>query len=135
MTEREYAPWQRTPALVLLVGYWAALVVGTHWPRPPHLMGLGASDKTLHLAAYFGLALLVCFNWALWRSATRRHVIAIVALLIAFGAVDEVTQIPFGREAQFLDWVADFIGVLGGVAVFAAANAWFRRSGREPHRA
>jgi len=130
MTERVQALWLRTPALVLLVGYWAALVAGTHWPRPPHMLGLGTSDKVLHLTAYFGLSLLVYFNWAVWRSVSLRHGIAIAALLIAFGAVDEVTQIPFGREAQFLDWVADCVGVLGGAAVFATAHAWFTRSGR-----
>ena len=55
----ERSPWS------LLVGYWLALVVGTHWPLPPEMMGLGESDKLLHFSAYSGLALLVCLNWAL----------------------------------------------------------------------
>lgn len=125
---RERSSWLKTSALAVLATYWVALVVGTHWPRPPEMMGLGASDKTLHLAAYFGLAVLVWLNWRLRRAASWRSGMAIVGLLVLFGALDEVTQPPFGRDAQFADWLADGAGVLGGVLVCLVAASMVARN-------
>ena len=116
---------------MVLVGYWLALVIGTHIPRTPHvIMSLGTSDKVLHFSAYAGLALLVCLYWSLDRTFGVRQALGVVLLLSAFGAVDEVTQIPVGRECDRYDWLADVSGTLLGISIFLAARAIVRWSAR-----
>ncbi len=122
----------RALALLVLVGYWLALVVGTHWPQPPELFGIGESDKFIHFTAYFGLALLVCLNWALARAMGWRQWLAIAVVLTAFGALDEITQIPVGRHADVRDWFADVTGVAAGMAIFVLGWALFLGVSRRP---
>ncbi len=99
----------------MLVAYWLALVAGTHVPQPPELMGLEKHDKLLHQSAYAGLAFLVALNvW--WRTPLRaRHLLIIFLAVAAFGGLDELTQPPFNRTADWLDWYADMGGTLFGL--------------------
>ena len=61
------------------------------------------------------------------------HWLIIAAVLAAFGACDEITQIPVGRNCDLRDWFADVAGIAAGMAVFAAGWAllWSFR-GRPP---
>ena len=78
------------------------------------------SDKTGHLLAYAGLALL-CVR-ALAGGLPRRIVlrVALLAFAIAagYGMSDEIHQsfVP-GRSADVFDWFADASGALIGVGV------------------
>lgn len=117
----------KTWALALLVVYWLALFAGTHVPRAPHeLLPKNVSDKLLHLTAYGGLAFLICLNWSLRRTLAWRHGVIVLALLAGFGALDEVTQIPVGRDCDILDWYADITGATLGVGAFMLAASVFR---------
>ena len=117
----------KTLALALLVVYWLALVAGTHVPRAPNvLLPKNVSDKLLHLTAYGGLAFLICLNWSLRRPFTWRQGAIVLALLAGFGALDEVTQIPVGRDCDILDWTADIAGATAGVGLFLLAASVFR---------
>ena len=123
--------WRRnrlkTWALALLVLYWLALFVGTHVPRGPHeLLPKNVSDKLLHLTAYGGLAFLICLNWSLRRPLGWRQGAIVLALLAGFGALDEVTQIPVGRDCDLFDWTADVTGATAGVGLFLLAASLFR---------
>ncbi len=128
MDERARPKRLRTPALTLLVCYWVALVAGTHWPRAHEVLHISTSDKALHFSAYLGLALLVGINWTLrapfgwWPRAVA------LAAILAFGVVDELTQIPVGRDASVYDWIADALGATAGLAVCVgltvAMRAW-----------
>ena len=120
--------WLAKPALVVLVCYWLALVAGTHWPYTPEVIDIGPSDKALHLTAFFGLALLACLNWSLRRPFGWPAWIVVVAVLAMYGAVDELTQTPVGRDANLYDWAADCIGTLAGVGLFVAIRAATRRA-------
>ncbi len=120
--------WLAKPALVVLACYWLALVAGTHWPYTPEAIDIGPSDKALHLTAFFGLALLACFNWSLRRPFGWPARIVVVAVLAMYGAVDELTQTPVGRDANLYDWAADCIGILAGVGLFVAVRAATRRA-------
>jgi hypothetical protein len=126
MAPRETMHWLRSAALAALVGYWLALAASTHWPASNRLLGLGPYDKPIHLAAYLILAVLLCANAALRRPLAWRHYVTIWAMLAAYGALDEITQIPVGRIASVGDWIADMVGALLGVGLFAAAAAWLR---------
>ncbi len=110
-------------ALVALMCYGVALVISTHIPHPPQLIfPQGITDKVLHLSAYFGLSFLLAFNWALRRTLGWRQWLGIVAILAAFGGIDEVTQIPVGRQCDVFDWLADMTGIVLGLVSFLAAS-------------
>lgn len=71
-------------------------------------------DKLLHATVYGTMAGLLQFSGAM------RSGLAIWLILLAVGAIDEIQQIHIpGREANFLDLLADAIGCLLGVAVMA----------------
>jgi VanZ family protein len=117
----------KTWALALLVVYWLALFVGTHVPRGPHeLLPKNVSDKLLHFTAYGGLAFLLCLNWSLRRPLGWRQFAIVLALLAGFGAFDEITQIPVGRDCDILDWTADVTGATLGVGAFLLVSSVVR---------
>ncbi len=120
----------RPVALVVLLAYWGALIIGTHIPRPPRVVfAFSASDKMLHWTAYAGLAFLCSWYVSLRRSLTWRDRLGMLAGLALFGALDEITQIPVGRDCDLLDWTADVIGISCGLAAFALISAcWPRQS-------
>ncbi len=100
---------------------WAAVIlVGTSWPSisvgPDDILGL---DKLVHFTMYGVLAFLVMRVSPARSSGVR---IALVVLgLCAFGAADEWHQgFIDGRSSSGLDWIADTLGVLTGVAVARA---------------
>ncbi len=103
--------------LVLAV-YWVALFIGTHVPVPPDVLQIAGSDKTLHFLAYLGLSLLIAVcvrprGWTyLW----------LLLGLAAYGALDELLQIPVQRTADVVDWLADVAGVAVGLAAYAVGR-------------
>jgi VanZ family protein len=106
--------------MIVLVCYWIALFLGTHWPRAHEVLRIGASDKALHFCAYFGLALLVGVNWSLRAPFGWRQRGIALLLVVVFGALDELTQIPVGRDASIYDWLADAAGAVLGIATCVA---------------
>jgi len=120
------APAWRWTTLTVLVIYWLALAIATHLPRAPELP-LAQGDKYLHVAAYAVLATLAATCWSAWRPPMRMgQLLMLAAILIAYAALDEVTQIPVGRKADLADWMADVVGILIGMSVFGVFR-WRRR--------
>jgi VanZ family protein len=107
----------RTMNLVLAV-YWVALFVGTHVPVPPDIVQLAGSDKTLHFLAYLGLSLLI----AVCVRPRGRTYLWLLLGLAAYGAIDELLQIPVRRSADVVDWLADVAGAAAGLATYALGN-------------
>jgi VanZ family protein len=119
-------------ASICLIGYWLVLFVGTHLPRVrmPNVAG-GHSDKILHLVAFAGLSFLLA--WAIPTKLSDRFRNVRIAALAAvlYGAIDEVTQIPVGRTADWLDLIADTIGVgLGIIAYSICREIYWRLKSR-----
>lgn len=111
-----------------LACYWLLLVVSTH--VPPRFPGLPVHgvDKLAHLGAYAMLAGLAALNLQLAGGyLTRRHFRWMWIAVVMFGAVDELTQPAFGRDASWLDWLADAVGAALGLAVFALVRGWVLR--------
>lgn len=122
-----------------LPAYWLFLFVMTHIPNPD-LPGPRNSDKWAHVGSYAALAFLY------WRFAeavrqaplSPRFVWRAAAVLLAFAALDELTQGMVGRGSDPLDWVAD----AGGVVMVLAAlevrrravghGTWSARSAQAP---
>ena len=92
-----------------LSAYWLAMFVGTHLPPSPQPDDRGL-DKPIHLLAFFGLSLLLS---ATLRKLGRPIGVA-VPILLAYGAADELSQIPVGRTCELMDWICDAIGTLAG---------------------
>jgi VanZ family protein len=85
-------------------------------------VGFMPTDKLLHALAFAGLALLLvrATRVLLPRAALRRRLLFAVFLASLVGALLEVCQafVPY-RSAELLDWVADTIGALAAVGLFA----------------
>lgn len=87
---------------------WAAFVLyGTLTPMPA-LPGPPRSDLIVHFAVFFVLVL---------PSATvlPRHAFAIALFALTLGGAIELIQPYVGRSREFLDFLADSAGVLGGL--------------------
>ncbi len=121
-----------------LAVYWVLLVLGTHWPKEllPGAGRMAPSDKTLHFFAYAILAGLLAFVlterrdpprmadqaiWPVWAWS-----LAALAIAVAFGLFDEVTQPWTGRDFEWADWLADTAGATAGAALVAAARTLWR---------
>jgi VanZ family protein len=105
---------------LLLVLYWLAMFVGTHWPKLPlpQVDSPLRIDKILHFSGYLGLAVLLFGSIYLnRRPASLLRAAVVVALIIAgYGVLDELTQPYFGRFASWTDWFADLAGCAVGLA-------------------
>jgi VanZ family protein len=100
-------------ALVLLWPALALVMWGELTPHPPDVLP-GASDKLLHFIAYFGLAALATLAFR-----KPRVVLIAVISLIALGGALEILQSFTGRDAEWLDEVANTAGaLLGALAAF-----------------
>jgi VanZ family protein len=126
----------KTAALALLGGYWPLMFVSTHLSSQNRLIAsLGASDKLLHFGAYACLAFLLALNWWQRRAFGWRQWLGVWALAAAYGAFDEISQIPVGRSCDIFDWLSDLAGGAIGLASFLASLAlWLPRRESENSR-
>jgi VanZ family protein len=105
---------------LILAGYWLALFVATHLPNDMPILPSGRSDKLVHFAAYAILAVLLATTWQLTAGhLTARHLVVLWIAIVLYGAIDEWTQIPVGRDCNLWDWTADAVGALTALAIFA----------------
>lgn len=115
---------------IVLAGYWLAMFAATHLPIKVAALP-GGTDKVIHVGLYALLAALLAITWQCSAGRlTARHLRWAWIALAAYAAFDELTQIPVGRTASWADWLADLVGALAGLVLFAWWSARFRR-GRE----
>jgi VanZ family protein len=108
----------------VLVVYWVALFASTHVPQEFPGVPVHHWDKVAHFAAYTVLAVLFTTTWQLAAGELQpAHLRWTWIFLVAYGAIDESTQPLVGRDASYLDWLADAAGVAAGLAIFT----WLRR--------
>jgi VanZ family protein len=135
MTRPSLASKMKIPAAVILVGYWLCMFVGTHLPNPQQFIPPDLWDKALHATAYAGLTALALLNLRL-RGPLRWSLLPLVVPIAAtVGLFDEVTQIPVGRDFEWLDLAADLVGAITATILvaggLAALERWPRRRLRE----
>jgi VanZ family protein len=104
----------RTLALV----YFVILFVGTHIPATavgnPNLW-----DKGFHFGGYALLTICVLAGWELTVGLLQaRHFFAVWFAGVLYAAFDEWTQIPVGRTCDMNDWLADVLGIVGGIVIY-----------------
>jgi len=87
-------------------------------------------DKAAHLGEFAGLGLflMVAFRGSLPRTDLKHVTLLVVIVGLTIGVLDELYQnlIP-GRAVEFLDWVADTVGVVIGSTI---AMVHYRRRER-----
>ena len=103
--------------IVLLALYWPSLALGTHLPQQ-QVWVQSANDKVMHFGSFLGLAFLL--SWCvMYRQPTFRRAILILAVVVTYGFVDEMTQILVPtRHADAYDWLADCLGGIAGLTVY-----------------
>jgi VanZ family protein len=105
--------------IIIVIGYWLALWLATHWPNPQLPSAWRHHDKLLHLLAYAGLSPLVMFaiDRQTWRLEAR-HMAMLLAGLTLLAGTDELTQnfVP-GRRADLSDFGFDLAGVVLGLVI------------------
>jgi VanZ family protein len=116
-------------ASLLLVIYWIILFTGTHIPRI-HVPGPVNSDKVLHFGAFTVLSFLMA--WAIPTQYRKPNWNVLVSALVCMGyaAFDEFSQIPVGRTADMMDWMADCAGTIFGLTVYLISRTWLWRRQR-----
>ncbi len=110
-------------AILALASYWTLLAVSTHVPATlarAVQQTTKWSDKSLHVIAFGGLAFLLA--WAVPTHPKRKsqNVLVATAIGVVYAAIDELTQIPVGRIADWADFSADLFGILAGIIVYVA---------------
>ncbi|NRQ10111.1 hypothetical protein XMV208_000698 [Aliiroseovarius sp. xm-v-208] len=99
-----------------------AVVIAVLTLAPMPAGGPAGSDKIYHILAFACLAFplpLVRPRWTVW----------VILSVIAYGGAIEVIQPFFGRQAEWVDLVADGIGAILGASVARQFGLRFRRSG------
>ena len=86
------------------------ILVATLWPSHAPPVPFTLRDKVLHLLAFAALILPMAVT-------EPRRALWLAPLCIAFGAAIEVIQPAFGRGAEWLDLLADALGVGLGLAL------------------
>jgi len=115
-----------TIVTTLALSYWVGLFVLTHIPAE-QVPDTETPDKLLHFIAYFLLSGIVgtqLFITGHWDSA---FIPKAVFVLILYAGFDELTQIPFGRSAEWMDWTADLAGIIAGILSLAVLSRFLQR--------
>lgn len=108
----------RARALTVLIAL--CILVGTLWPAGPPDVPFTLRDKLLHLLAFALLILPMALT-------DGRRAVRLAPICIAFGAAIEVIQPAFGRGAEWLDLLADALGVGLGLGAGWVLRAAVRR--------
>ncbi len=104
----------RIASQIVLFLYWLLLIFATHYPHPEQITPQ-TSDKLLHFGAYGVLAGLVGMVWSFDRPWNLKVFVVLALALSLHGVLDELFQIPVGRHADVMDWIADTVGAVGGL--------------------
>ena len=112
--------------LIALAVYWPAVFVLTHIPVPQIAAQSGMSDKTMHVMAYFSLTFLIwCavspYNRAHWNAAKPWIV---VLCILVYAVIDEVLQMPVGRQAEVSDFLANLFGMALAMSIVSIFRFW-----------
>jgi len=109
--------------------FWLAIFIGTHMPVTTTILPLENRDKLMHFGAYLTLAVLVATTWQLAGGfLTPRHLAFAWLAIVAYGAIDEITQIPVGRDCDIFDWIWDAAGAAVGLLIFVFARRMLART-------
>jgi len=108
--------------LVILFFFTAIVFTFTHIPQQvlPVLLQMNGLDKVLHALAYG----IITFLFILSFRVSHNSMFNLIPLstVLAFAAVDELTQNFVGRTASLYDWIADLAGIVFAQSIFLYHN-------------
>lgn len=104
------------------LAFWAyagLLFVATHWPSLSIEAPIARPDLILHAGAFALLTAFLLASMLLGPSRSRRVVLIVGVVALAYAGVDELLQmIPIlHRHAAVDDWIADALGIAIVVAI------------------
>lgn len=105
----------------LLVAY--AVLVGLISLRPGEGPGIEHADKVSHFVVY-GFFAVLGFMAA---KNTRMFYIICVAIIVYGGLLEVAQYYVISREMSLLDFIANTLGVLVGIAVVTLATNWSQK--------
>ena len=112
---RALAAWTRYATLLLML----ALFITTHYPAHIIPKPIAGADKIVHTLAYLLLTFSALTSWDLSIGMLRpQHYFTVWLIGTLYGAFDELTQIPVGRNCDGLDWFSDILGIVLGLTLF-----------------
>jgi hypothetical protein len=110
---------------IILIFYWLGIFTATHIPIPGWTRRMGVSDKTMHFVAYMTLALLLWFGTSFEKKADWRKLRAwlLSAIVLFYGAADELLQHFMKRSADIKDFAANVLGLATAMAMVTVLPA------------
>lgn len=125
MKEASPQRWGRAIRAITIL-YWLGIFTLTHLP-PVEIPKTHISDKLAHFAVFALLAVLLYLS--LWRSERYTlHLAGIVlAIVMIYAAVDELTQPLVYRTCSVTDWFSDVAGGATAIAVMSVARVFSGR--------
>lgn len=103
---------------------WAVIILAISSAPVPAIAAPSGTDKGVHALLYLVLGFLAGRALLAGGATPVWHLLLLLCVLAAFGAVDEAHQLLLaGRTADVRDWVADVVGSSAGVAVAVARAA------------
>ena len=115
------APLRRFRNVLIL--YWLVMFLASHVKLRDTVEVFHVRDKVLHFVAYAGLAFLAAAYLRFRKGGIGwLDVVGVWTLAVSYGVLDEITQIPVGRTADPLDWLADAAGAAAGLLTFFAVR-------------
>ena len=109
---------------------WVGALIATHIPAS-HLPRAGVSDKLLHAAGYFVISGLFWLTLRVHGVTGTKRIALIFFTMLAYAAIDEITQPLVGRDNSLGDWLADVTGAVIALILLellTLARSW------SPHR-
>lgn len=112
--------------LIALAVYWPAVFVLTHIPVPEIAAQSGMSDKTMHVMAYFALTFLIWCAVSPYRRArwTAAKPWIVVLSIVIYAVIDELLQMPVGRQAEVYDFAANLFGMVLAIGIVSVFQFW-----------
>ena len=118
--------WLRILFAVGTLAYWGTLFYLTHLPPERVTIPGRFTDKELHFAAYAALSLALGMTLLVTLPRTRWIPLYLVAIGMAYGAIDERTQLFVGRSCELGDWLADVAGASAAAFVIFIVQLFVR---------
>jgi len=123
MTESAATPrWRRRVAVavvLMLLLYWPLAFLATHVPMEDISDSDLPLDKIFHFCSFGVISFLLTGALGLQRGWRWKWAVYAIAICAAYGVIDELTQIPFGRQADVKDWLMDVAGAATGALIAA----------------
>ncbi len=114
-----------------LVIHWTTILVLTSLPSES-LPSVSLGDKVEHFLAFFVLGFFLYLNFLFQNKIKmlQKYSFAFTLLIcVSYGAFDELHQLLIpGRSAEFIDWLADFLGAIVGISFAVLISKLFKEN-------